>query len=249
MLLPVLAKSKAQAKSIACKNHLHEMAIALEMYAEDTKSYPFYMQGGVSGGWTHWPDMLFPYYKIAWDNPAYHCPTYNGAISKLPADEGLFGSYAYNVNGTQEITGTGYQYLRLGLGLGASGNNQPLEPEAEAAVVSASQMFAMMDAPLQVMNQAQVKSMLSAGTNYYVIVGPGLSGLDYAKPSGYLSSDLLAPDLYLYNTAQPPHGKWINVVCCDGHVMSVAPTNMINLPKTARNWNADNQLHEETWLY
>ena len=42
LLLPALSKAKKQAQSTACKNHLHEMGIALHMYVDDNKSYPYY---------------------------------------------------------------------------------------------------------------------------------------------------------------------------------------------------------------
>ena len=41
LLLPALSKAKAQAYSTACKNHLHQMSLALEMYVQDNNSkYP-----------------------------------------------------------------------------------------------------------------------------------------------------------------------------------------------------------------
>ena len=67
MLLPALSKAKAQAQSIACKNHLHQMGLALKMYVDDNRStYPFYSQypgEGVSfelwtnGSW-HWSPTI-----------------------------------------------------------------------------------------------------------------------------------------------------------------------------------------------
>ena len=41
MLLPALSRAKAQGKSIACKNHLHQMELALQLYENDNRStYP-----------------------------------------------------------------------------------------------------------------------------------------------------------------------------------------------------------------
>src|SRR5438132_483277 len=43
LLLPSLSRAKAQARSTVCKNHLHQVGLALAMYVEDNqRSYPFY---------------------------------------------------------------------------------------------------------------------------------------------------------------------------------------------------------------
>ncbi len=42
MLLPALAKPKAQAQSTYCKSNLHQMGIALSMYVSDYHKYPLY---------------------------------------------------------------------------------------------------------------------------------------------------------------------------------------------------------------
>ena len=42
LLLPVLSRTKAQAHSIVCKNHLRQMGLALQMYVQDHQDkYPF----------------------------------------------------------------------------------------------------------------------------------------------------------------------------------------------------------------
>jgi prepilin-type N-terminal cleavage/methylation domain-containing protein len=83
MLLPALSRSKAQALSTVCKNHEHELGIALRMYVNDNRVYPYYCFEGqdTSGQIFHWAQELHPYYQINWTNPAYHCPVYNGAVS------------------------------------------------------------------------------------------------------------------------------------------------------------------------
>jgi len=105
MLLPALARSKAQARSTACKNHLHEMGMALEMYAEDSKVYPYgqcYVDYGeiapyATDGSLHWYETLQPNYQLNWTNPAYHCPAYSGSIGIMDASSDRYSSYTYNV--------------------------------------------------------------------------------------------------------------------------------------------------------
>ena len=80
MLLPALSKAKAQAKSTGCKNHLHEMGLALEMYVGDFHAYPYFIEPDLSGRTIKWQEELRPYYRLEWTNRAYHCPAYTGAI-------------------------------------------------------------------------------------------------------------------------------------------------------------------------
>src|SRR5262252_1710439 len=78
MLLPALSKAKAQAQSTACKNHLHQMGLALKMYVDENRSaYPFYVSGPGSEVFT-WQVALAPYYPLNWTNAAYHCPAFKG---------------------------------------------------------------------------------------------------------------------------------------------------------------------------
>src|SRR5579859_8047011 len=42
MLLPALSKAKTQAQATSCRNHLRQMALALQLYVTDWKYYPYY---------------------------------------------------------------------------------------------------------------------------------------------------------------------------------------------------------------
>ncbi len=74
LLLPALSMAKAQARSAACKNHLRQMGLALQMYVHDH-------QGRYVNGYEHWFLPLRPYYPVEWTNAGYHCPGYNGVIT------------------------------------------------------------------------------------------------------------------------------------------------------------------------
>ena len=42
LLLPALNRAKIQGRSVACKNHLHQMSLALRMYVDDSRGqYPY----------------------------------------------------------------------------------------------------------------------------------------------------------------------------------------------------------------
>ncbi|MGO8701284.1 MAG: prepilin-type N-terminal cleavage/methylation domain-containing protein [Limisphaerales bacterium] len=252
MLLPALAKSKAQAQSIVCKNHLHEMAIALEMYTEDATAYPcygysYYAASTFTWGTVHWPNALLPYYKLGWDNPVYHCPAYNGAISIVTNFSAPpLGSYSYNVLGTKpngEPDGqTNYPCLGLGVGVYYSdGPGGMSQPQSEKAVLSPSEMFAMMDTGLEPPSPGVP---IQSNTNDFLILGQGLSGRDFGSPY-YYDYDFLQQ---LNGKLVIQHGRVLNVVCADGHVTTVTPFDLsADNFRTARNWNADNKPHPETW--
>ena len=79
LLLPVLTRAKVQANSTACKNHLHQMGLALKMYVEDNGAYPFYAQFTQTNA-DYWFQVLEPYCPLSWRQEAYHCPGYKGRI-------------------------------------------------------------------------------------------------------------------------------------------------------------------------
>ena len=159
ILVPSLTKAKAQAQSIVWRNHLHQMGLALEMYIDDARFYPYYCYWQ-SNGFDYnyigfnvpWSSALMPYYRLGWDKPAYHCPTYQGAITTATNwGSGLIGSYAYNVLDV-EIRGVAVSH-RLGLGLDeiytfGGPTATALPPQHPSAILAPSQMYAMLDAPL-----------------------------------------------------------------------------------------------------
>ncbi len=264
LLMPALEKSKKQAQSIVCKNHLHEMGLALEMYAEDAKAYPYlaYAQttaGGFNIQVVNWPYALSPYYKLDWGTLAYHCPAYAGAVTPNPDTNytygswGLFGSYCYNITGTAG-PGNGFRF-RLGLGIGEVGpggifesndlNNYYTSPQPQSAVVAPSAMFALMDSELRMYPT-------ELGLEY---MGTGPSGLDAANLNwSVMGAPNGTPSVLIQKGTSGgmhplQHGKWFNVDFCDGHVESVSAINMFDaFTRTAQNWNVDHKAHlESSW--
>src|SRR5437660_1237173 len=89
LLLPALSQAKVHARSIVCKNHLHQTGLALDMYvANNERAYPFYrwmgdaFVTGSTGQWldASWAEKLQPYNPIVWTNRAWHCPGYKGLV-------------------------------------------------------------------------------------------------------------------------------------------------------------------------
>jgi len=80
LLLPALSSAKAHAHATTCKNHLHQMGLALNMYVDEHQGrYPYGIcPKGPSTDWSassYWYAKLLPYYPVPWTNPAYHCPS------------------------------------------------------------------------------------------------------------------------------------------------------------------------------
>jgi len=230
MLLPALLRAKDQAHSVRCKSNLHQMAVALHGYVEDSKVYPL---DGLDIETTDriiditWADFLYPYYPLRWTNTAYHCPAYKGAIT-LPV-QGFFGSYGYNVAGVvvgnvfipggEPPLGLGYSEIRIA--------PLPPVPVKDSAVLVPSQLLAFGDSKIWVLS------------GWYDEFGHGRAG------SSELRSGLFeAWPAQIYPLR---HGKNYNVAFCDAHVEGVRPTTLFNPRKTAVLWNTDHQPHPEVW--
>ena len=172
LVLPALSKAKAQANSTACKNHLRQMSLALEMYVqENNHKYPPLILA--------WWAKLQPYHPLKWTNPAYHCPGYKGAISAAtnPDDDPL-GSYAYNWRGVR-----GYQLRPPGetdLGLGIA-ITVPAVSVAQIRVPS--EMFAIGESrhlkEHQNMKEADCVNAMFCGFNQFAQVLPPRHGKKY----------------------------------------------------------------------
>jgi len=89
LLFPALSSAKRYAQSIACRNRLRQMGLALNLYAQDNKgTYPYYLgpkgdsygdatgSGGRALGMVYWSSKLFPYYRINWTNRAFTVGVY-----------------------------------------------------------------------------------------------------------------------------------------------------------------------------
>ena len=232
LLLPALSAAKSYARSTTCKNHLHEMGLALQMYVHDNQGrYPHYLgppgpaygdavgKGGRAVGLVYWSSKLFPYYPWNWTNTSYQCPGYHGKTlgPYIPGGIDRAGSYAYNAMGVRTDDHTNEHF-----GLGpvmfwkdATGRFVPAV--SEAAVIVPSDMLAMGDSLMKA-DEAGGDDILRCGgdvdTNDYVL----------------------------------RHGKNYNLLFCDGHVSAMRPEVLCNPTNSAAMWNYDHQPHPELWI-
>ena len=243
LLLPALSRAKVQARSIACKNRLHQMGLALAMYVEDNRqSYPFWRwipdvdvpgSFGILGA-TSWEESLQRYYPIVWTNSAYHCPGYRGVIARQGSS--FLSSYAYNALGAAAVSYAGNTPgisldggPSLGLN-GAQGSHGVQRPVGEQQVAAPSEMFAIGESRAISVNQSPTFSTAYVG-----------SGVDWGTPTSLSSA------FGIYWTSPERHGKNYNVVCCDGHVSGLDRFVFFESDKTAVNWNSDHREHREVW--
>ena len=223
LLLPALSKAKVAANSTTCRNHLHQMGLALNMYVGDAKSYPhtIYYTSPTAG--IEWVDALRPYYPLEWTNRSYHCPGYKGYVD---ATRPIYlGSYGYNYEGAfndnHRNSADPSKYPNLGLGL-VSGLSYRSPVIADAGVLFPSDMIAIGETFLY---QTDSRKLLWSGIDVigcYFVNTPG-----FQYPSR--------------------HGRNCNFVFCDAHVEALLPTIHSNPTNSAVRWNNDHQPHPETW--
>lgn len=244
LLLAALSRSKATARSASCKNHLHQMGLALQMYAsENAGRYPYYASRGYDSDGRKdiifWWGRLASYYPLQWTNSDYHCPGYHGAIDGLgrenhgkPGDP-PFGSYAYNACGVS-IIGVGKPFdPDLGLGY--------LPP---AIMVNSTRKFGRN--PVPELRIAAPSEMFSIGESRFVSAGVNgtLGGYDMST-CGLLNWQ---GNGFSYRFDPARHGKTYNQLLCDGHIIAMAPSSLFDPAKTAALWNRDHQPHPELWV-
>ena len=253
LLIPALIRAKASAHSATCKNRLHQIGLALQMFVNDHgNAYPLLIdhddislkpsaQGGpmqVDPGEARWWAKLGPYYPVKWTNAAYHCPGYRGAIASgfepEPAStrHGVdFGSYAYNGYGVfRAEIGRGAQNPNLGLGpprrLAGFWPQQTFSPAPEVGVMVPSDMLAVADSRF-------LSLKINGDPGGYSELECGLTWLGPINHSAFDPSR---------------HGRTYNVLFCDGHISGINPWILFNPTNSALMWNCDHQPHPELWL-
>jgi prepilin-type N-terminal cleavage/methylation domain-containing protein/prepilin-type processing-associated H-X9-DG protein len=246
LLLPALAQGKAQAQSTSCKNHLRQMSMALRMYVDDARNYPYasYFPGGNDTRFdsrVEWFQASRPYYPLDWTNFSFHCPAYKGYIVSAQllwgggAEEPYLGSYAYNGWGTG---GLRWDTALLGswLGLGTIYANANLPgPVSDSSVLVPSDMIVISE---PILGEAWFGTPSGNSPDVY-------SGTDYC--GRFTSANSYYP-IHFNVTKYPSwHGRNSNVVFGDTHVEGIATLKLFNPTNSAARWNNDHQPHPETW--
>lgn len=90
LLLPSLGRAKERGKRAGCLSNLRQTSLAIQLYADDAKSYPpAYADASV-----RWMDLLKPF--VTKNSGVYLCPS---DIKRIPVtwDTNIFLSYGMNV--------------------------------------------------------------------------------------------------------------------------------------------------------
>jgi prepilin-type N-terminal cleavage/methylation domain-containing protein/prepilin-type processing-associated H-X9-DG protein len=228
LLLTALSKAKAQGQSIACKNHLRQIGLAMDMYVSDYNVYPSALGGG-GPPFKTWADQSAPYNPLNWTNASWQCPAYlaNGGIVKWQPPPPMGGkfvawtSYSYNALGMSGYQSSGTAVFGKGPWLGLGDLDLTVR---DHQIVAPSQMYSVADARAVWMKQAD-----------------GFVGREVMNPWRFFFG--IAP----YTEANPPHAQGYNILFADAHVDLVKRKDYLYPPRTARNWNRDNQPHPELW--
>ena len=245
LLLPVLSKAKAYAHSTTCKNHLHQMGLALQMYVDEYQSkYPYYRglpdhayDDAVGADNTaFWWAKLLPYYPIKWTDPAYHCPGYKGVIKGSIMDKGGWthpnGSYAYNAKGA---CGTWSSVITNNVLLGLGGRTYKTPRPGRTTGVTSEGQIAV-PGEMFAIGESRWKAQGDQGPE---------GGRDYMQCGWIYGPGYANKGMGAFDPVR--HGKNYNQLFCDGHVSAMSPWGIFDPRNTAAMWNYDHQPHPEFW--
>jgi prepilin-type N-terminal cleavage/methylation domain-containing protein/prepilin-type processing-associated H-X9-DG protein len=242
LLLPALNRAKIAADSAACKNNLHQIGLALRMYVDDFKVYPFYQGNQMGEPPRFWFDDLEPYTKAKWPRPIFSPGTNNApqlwtcrSFARLPNDWPN-GGYGYNVNGTGEP-------MRRGWGLGLGG--EVLVPDNISCFPPSGS---------RANRESEVRKpddMLGFGDDWIWPMGEKIVTLEWLDMCLRIGADNTPgpPSIWfspMVRLQQRRHNGRLNIWFCDGHIESLrAEVLASHDDDKLRRWNNDNLPHKE----
>lgn len=246
IMIPVISRARSAADSIGCRNNLHQLTLAINMYVHQEGVYP----PDSALPKELWRFLGAPFPQNSWSNGAngvylgprhsvWACPGYNRIHGLLSFGPGIYiDGYAYNA-WAFDWQGAGVQSRGLVSGYLETTTNVVFIPQRENQVLAPSDMIAIADAPL-VPNPGLFPS-----------APMGTPGLDMGLESDYYAEIMYgrpANDPTVKAMGMRHGGRW-NVGFCDGHVENLRAQNLFDLraDSVARRWNDDHQPHNENW--
>ncbi len=165
-----------------------------------------------------WVERLNPDAPFSWTNSSSQCPTYM-------AHKGI----VEHLKTPQQTFLTSYSYNANGI----VGDNRPSLKNPRLGLGWLPKSAAP---ELEVQAPSEMFTVADART---VPAAPG-----DARIVGYLA---MSPYFLAWNETAPLHGQGYNILFADGHVALVRRSDYLFPPRTAHNWNRDNQPHPEAW--
>jgi prepilin-type processing-associated H-X9-DG protein/prepilin-type N-terminal cleavage/methylation domain-containing protein len=219
LLLPALSRSKQAALNARCKGNLRQLGIALTMYADDAKAYPYALD---VNNRLFWYDLMASYY--ASNMNLMGCPAFKGNRDVHSAiiwlGENSYNAYGLRLKGSAFLDTT-YTNADI-LGLGPSVNRQNVD--APIAAVAPNRVIVPSD-------------MIAIADSIYLVYGASGS-------FSYMLAIVDGPP-----PSFDRHGRASNVVFCDGHVENIPNRRLIEDTEPARRrWNNDHEPHYEISL-
>ena len=205
------------------------------MYVSDFRAYPPLWDDSASQDSASHVcfEKLIPYYPLVWTNRSWHCPTYLARNGMIPYNDHFCPtSYCYNWRGIANGWGPGcpkYVYqLQLGLGFRSRDMAHSVQ---EPEVWAPSEMYTVADV------RAEVNAYMDTD------VQPA------AEKKGVMGDTKMTPWTFVAGTEElpPPHQLGYDILFAEGHVALVSKRDYLFPPRTAHNWNRDNQPHPEAW--
>jgi prepilin-type N-terminal cleavage/methylation domain-containing protein/prepilin-type processing-associated H-X9-DG protein len=261
LLLPVLSKGNAAAKSAACKSNLRQLGIALNTYVDDWEKYPGPMvsgliQPGQSGGGgivvQLQPGFLYllqlaPYLSLSGTQAGvqgvfnrekrlvWHCP----AVPQRLSGPNLF-------------TGERDPLFVPGYGYNVAGTDRSVG-RTRSLGLAPIQLWAFDPSSMQttILETQEIKA--SAVKSPADMIAIGDNDCSPVPDDGFVFGyDAVSPFPELPGTAPPRVGNWhnlgANMVFCDGHVEYAKQSIWTQATDDFRKrWNNDNQPHPELW--
>jgi prepilin-type N-terminal cleavage/methylation domain-containing protein/prepilin-type processing-associated H-X9-DG protein len=226
LLLPALTRAKESAKRTQCENKLHQLTLALSVYADDYGRYPPCFRELRTSVVSLWNASILRY--VGDNREIFNCPSYPASFrwTTNPSSGGL--SYPTNIEGNRPfcyaINARGGLFGHFGLWNGDV-------PEATSRKSSEIRVPADMIA---------IGDGTSATTNNpppFKVNGWGQFDPPY-EPSTRIDSWVVGS----------VHNRGGNMAFLDGHVEWQKAWKWVELTETAaRRWNYDNDPHRELW--
>lgn len=231
LLLPTLSQAKMRARSVQCKNNLHQVGLGVQMYVHDNERYPMYGRviSATEPIGSKWYKDILSYVQNKWTNDLFKCPGYKFVVF----DGGSQGSFTINIS----LGSYGYDFgitddrniYVNGLAGKFDGNASIVRDTSvpESDIKSPSQMILSGD------------SVSTTAGNQLVL------GLEIL--SRKLHSDVWNSLIITESVAARRHGTRLNYVFCDSHVEGIKIKDILlsKQDQFLKLWSSDNVSHNE----